>query len=82
MAACLKILQNHYDLVLVDMGPLEDARLNEGAWSGMAGGMIDAVVLVHNCRITSEAERRAFEEQLAAQGIAVTGIVENFVAED
>ena len=44
--------------------------------------MIDAVVLVHNRRITSEDERRTFEEQLAAEGITVTGIVENFVAEE
>ena len=69
-------------MVLVDLGPLEDAGLTDGAWSGTTAGMIDAVVLVHNHRITSEEERRAFEEQLAAEGIAVTGIVENFVAEE
>ena len=44
--------------------------------------MIDAVVLVHNPRITSDEQRTALEEQLAAAGIAVAGIVENFVAEE
>ena len=48
LAACLKILRNHYDMVLVDLGPLEDAGLTDGAWSRTAAGMIDAVVLVHN----------------------------------
>ena len=33
LAACLEILRNHYDLVLVDLGPLEDAGLTDGAWS-------------------------------------------------
>lgn len=82
LTACLKTLQNHYDLVLVDLGPLEEAGLADGAWSGAVGRAIDAVVLVHNDHVTSDAERTAFEEQLAAQGIAVMGIVENFVAED
>ncbi len=82
LPACLEILRNHYDMVLVDLGPLEDAGLADGVSSQTAARMIDAVVLVHNPRITSEEKRTAFEMQLAAAGIAIAGIVENFVAEE
>ena len=82
LAACLKTVQNHYDTVLVDLGPLEDVGLTDGTWSKTIGGMIDAVVLVHNDRITSEEERTALVGQLAAEGITVAGIVENFVTEE
>jgi Mrp family chromosome partitioning ATPase len=80
LPACLGILREHYDMVLVDLGPLEDARLADGDWSRTARS-IDALVLVHNPRITSTEQLTAFQEQVAAAGIAVAGIVENFVVE-
>jgi Mrp family chromosome partitioning ATPase len=82
LPACLGILRNYYDMVLVDLGPLEDAGLADGSRSQIVAGMIDAVVLVRNPRITSEEQLTAFERQLAAAGIVAAGIVENFVAED
>jgi Mrp family chromosome partitioning ATPase len=82
LPACLKTLRDHYDMVLVDLGPLEGAGSADDARRKQAAGMVDAVVLVYNPRITSEQQQRAFEEQLAADGIAVAGIVENFVAEE
>ena len=80
LPACLKTLRNHYDMVLVDLGPLEDVGLTDQ--NRDITEMIDGVVLVHNPGVTSEEELTAFERQLAAAGIAVAGIVENFVAED
>jgi Mrp family chromosome partitioning ATPase len=78
---CLKVLKEHYDLVMVDLGPLENAVLADGARSEMLAEGIDAVILVHGPQITSESQRIAVERKLAAAGIAVAGIVENFVAE-
>jgi Mrp family chromosome partitioning ATPase len=80
--ACLDILRNHYDMVLVDLGPLADVGLADGAASRVDAGMIDAAVLVHDGRITSEGQLAAVAGHFAAAGIAVAGIVENFVAEE
>ncbi len=82
LAACLGVLREHYDMVLVDLGPLVDAGLTEGAASRVAAAMIDGVILVHNGRVTSEGHMAAVAEQLSAMGIAVSGIVENFAAEE
>ena len=82
LPACLEILRHHYDLVLVDMGPLEDAGLADAAPIRTSAKLIDAVVLVHNHRITPEEQLTALAGQLAAAGIVVAGIVENFVIED
>jgi Mrp family chromosome partitioning ATPase len=80
LPACIGMLRDHYDMVLVDMGPLEDLRLADEVWSRTARS-IDALVLVHNRSITSAEQLTAFQEQVAAAGIAMTGIVENFVVE-
>jgi Mrp family chromosome partitioning ATPase len=79
LPTCLKALRERYDMVLVDLGPMEDAGLARGAWGRVTGNMIDGVVLVHNRRITSDEDEVAFEGELAVAGIAVAGIVENFV---
>lgn len=79
---CLDTLRDHYDMVLVDLGPLEDAGLYDLARAQEIAQMIDAVVLVHNDRLTSEDRLTTLVEQLAAAGIKTTGIVENFVPED
>jgi Mrp family chromosome partitioning ATPase len=81
LPACLRMLRNQYDLVLVDLGPLENAQLAKGA-RGQLAAEIDAVILVHNYRITPDDQQREFEKQLAADGIVVAGIVENFVTEE
>ena len=70
-----------YDMVLVDLGPLDGAGLPDGDLARQIAGTIDAVVLVHNERITSEEQRIMFEDQLAAAGIAVLGIIDNFATE-
>jgi Mrp family chromosome partitioning ATPase len=81
LAACLGVLRSHYDLVLVDPGPLMESKLLDGFGSGTPAGMIDAVVLVRNEGITSESQLTAYAGQLATAGVAVAGVVDNFVAE-
>jgi hypothetical protein len=67
--------------VLVDLGPLEDTGLAGGAPARAVPETIDAIVLAHDQRVTSEEQILKVEEQLAAVGIAAVGIVENFVVE-
>ena len=79
LSGCLDALRGNYDAVLVDVGPLENA----GIWEGLAGGglfqSIDALVLVRDHRITSQERLGEIQQQLAAAGIRLAGIVENFV---
>lgn len=82
LSGCLEALRNHYDMVLVDLGPLEDVGLGDPARAQDIAQMIDAVVLVHNDRITSQDRLTALAERLATAGITTAGIVENFVPED
>ena len=81
LPACLNILREHYDMVLVDLGPLEEAEPADGVISRTAR-LVDAIVLVRNHRLTSAERLAACQEELTAAGTAVAGIVENFVAED
>jgi Mrp family chromosome partitioning ATPase len=81
LPACLGVLREHYDMVLVDLGPLEETDPAQGGLC-RAARLVDAVVLVHNHRITSAEHLAACQEQLTAAGIVVTGIVENFVPAD
>lgn len=81
LPACINVLRDHYDMVLVDLGPLEDpAPVSRTV--GRTTRLVDAMVLVHNHRITSAEHLAACQEELAAAGTAMVGIVENFVAED
>ena len=80
LAACLETLRRHYEMVLVDFGPLEDIRQIGHAMAQTTGGKIDAVLLVHNRRITAEETLAGVEQRLSAAGIAVAGLIENFVA--
>ncbi len=80
LPACLGILREHYDMVLVDVGPLEEAESAEGAIRQTAR-LVDAVVLVRNHRLTSTEDLAACQQQLTEAGTVVAGIVENFVTE-
>lgn len=82
LADCLDTLRSHYDMILVDLGPLEDAGLGDPSRTQEIAQMIDAVVLVHNDHITSESRLTTMAEQLADAGITTAGIVENFVPEE
>jgi Mrp family chromosome partitioning ATPase len=80
LAPCIKTLKNHYEMVLVDLGPLEDIESIGDSLGRTTGGKIDAVLLVRNPRLTTEARLAAVEQQLTAAGVALAGVIENFVA--
>ena len=79
-AACVETLKNHYEMVLVDLGPLESIESFGDMLGRSAAGKIDAVLLVHNPRVTSEERLAAVEQQLTDAGIALAGRIENFVS--
>ena len=78
-APCIETLRKHYEMVLVDPGPLEDLGPVGDALARTAGGKVDALLLVCNQRITPEEDLSEVQERLSAAGIAVTGLIENFV---
>lgn len=75
-ATGLEVLRKHYDLVLVDLGEFDEG-IGEGA-SQTVVGWIDAVVLVHNLRSTSNDELGRTRRRATAAGFVEAGIVENF----
>jgi Mrp family chromosome partitioning ATPase len=80
LASCLETLRDHYEMVLVDLGPLENNEPIGASLSRAAGKHIDAVLLVHNGRLTSQKGLSEVQRNLTQAGINVAGIVENFVA--
>jgi Mrp family chromosome partitioning ATPase len=78
LAAGLDVLRQHYDFVLVDVGPLAD-RAAAGLPALGSGSRLEAAVVVHNPQ-TAGAERLAeVQDSLAAAGVAQIGIIQNFV---
>ena len=92
VADCIATLAAHYDLVLVDVGPLEDRERIGGAIAGRIGGLstekaskmsppwADAVVLVHDVRATSGQHLIEAQRCLRAADIVQAGIIQNFAA--
>jgi len=76
----VKRLRRRYDLVLVDLGALEGETGNGGTPLKAAATWLDAAVLVHNVRSSSQEQRTVAEKSLDAAGITLAGIVENFVS--
>ncbi len=75
MLETIDTLADHYDLVLVDVGPLDDLT----ALGGVLVGRLDAIVLVHNPSITTERQLAETQRHLADVQVPQTGIVCNFV---
>jgi Mrp family chromosome partitioning ATPase len=78
-AAALGVLRERYDLILLDLGRLYKRSKTAIGPFDSAGGWIDAAVLVHNVRATSQTELAQAHERLRAAGIAEVLTVENFV---
>jgi Mrp family chromosome partitioning ATPase len=76
----LKTLKDHYEMVLVDLGPLESIESIGEALGRVVDEKIDAVLLVHNGRITSAERLGNVERELTAAGVTLAGMIENFVA--
>ncbi len=78
-AALMGPMSQDCDLVLLDLG-----RVSKRGQSGVglmdgAGGWIDAAVLIHNVRSTSQLELTQAYQQLQSAGVAEVLVVENFV---
>jgi Mrp family chromosome partitioning ATPase len=82
LGPCLETLRDHYEMVLVDLGPLENNEPIGPALSRAAGRGIDAVLLVHNERVTPQENLGEVRRNLTLAGINVAGIIENFVASE
>jgi Mrp family chromosome partitioning ATPase len=80
LGSCLDILRRHYDMVLVDLGPLDEAEPVRQALSRSKPCPIDAFLLVHQ-QATPEEDLAEIERQLADEGFSVAGLIENFVVE-
>lgn len=80
LAACLDALKNHYEMVLVDLGPLENIDGAEDLARRIGNGQVDAAILVHNGRLTSDDRLAEIQRELDAANIAVAGVIENFVS--
>ena len=74
---CVERLRNHYDVVLVDLGPLENIPVDRGTpWNRNVG--LDCVLLAHNHRVTPKNELTEMQHRLTEAGMNVAGIIENF----
>jgi Mrp family chromosome partitioning ATPase len=81
LTSWIPVLRDHYVMVLMDLGPLEDIESlgDRSFWA--ADRMLDGILLVHNRHVTSEERLSGIEQQLAATGLAVTGVIENCTVE-
>ena len=79
MAESLEMLRKNYDLVLLDLGPLENPQSLGDLASGGLNCRIDAVTIVHKTGKVLATCLPAVRQSLAAAGVAVTGVIENFV---
>jgi len=82
MAQCLSILRRHYDAVLMDLGPLENADASGESPAWAAAGAIDAIIFARNGQLTSDEELFEMERRTTATGIAAVGLVENFAVQE
>jgi len=89
MVESLRMLRENYDLVLVDMDPLDERTLDTEfsddppkAPNSLARAIVtqlEAVMLVHDVSTTPPHHLGAVQRCLAATGVASAGVVENFI---
>ena len=79
LAENLDTLAAHYDLVLVDLVPMEALDRYGGSLARGIGGRLDAIALVHNEAITPQDRLVELQHSLAATDVTQVWIIENFV---
>jgi Mrp family chromosome partitioning ATPase len=72
-------LRHHFDIVLVDAGPLCGSPILERQLIDVMAGRIDAALMMKNLRRPDDGEFDAVGQALNDAGAKVIGIVENFV---
>jgi Mrp family chromosome partitioning ATPase len=79
-ASIFGTLREHYDLVLLDMMPLE-APTSIAELTAFAGAIrLDALYLIHNVRTTSREQLIATCSKLRGAGLPLAAVIENFVS--
>ena len=71
-----RTLRRHFDLCLLDMGPLTDA-LKRGLQGG-ADSPLDGVLLLRDVRITGADQVLLIARELHQAGLPIVGVVDNF----
>ena len=74
----IETLAAYYDLVLVDLGPLEGPDAVGGPLARAVASRLDAILLVQDVRATSDRQLAEVRRYLAATDIAQPGIIQNF----
>jgi Mrp family chromosome partitioning ATPase len=74
----IRTLATHYDLVLLDPGPLEELGVAGASLACGIGSRLDAIVLVHHGGITPAEDLDEVRGRLAGSEIVQVGVVENF----
>lgn len=79
LAQSIRTLAAHYDLVLLDPGPLEELDTVGASLARGIGNRLDAIALVHHGRVTPPEDLEDVVGWLAAAEITQVGVIENFV---
>jgi hypothetical protein len=79
IAASLETLARKYDIVLVDLGTLDEIEDASAPAHDVAARM-DAVVIVQNVRMTPPHHLTEVRKRLAASNMRYAGTIQNFVA--
>lgn len=82
LAACLERLRYHYEVVLIDLGPLESVDWAAGMPAWATASDIDSLLLVCNRRMTSDEQLSEVQRRLSAAGMPLAGLIENFSRTD
>jgi Mrp family chromosome partitioning ATPase len=82
MAESLNTLRKNYDLVLMDLGPLENPQSLGNLTTGGLNCRIDAITVVHKVGKILATCQPAVRQSLALAGVTVAGVIENFVPPD
>jgi len=79
IAASFDILAREFDVVLVDLGSLDQVE-DKDTFSYGAAARMDAVILVQNVRVTTPNRLAEVRQRLAASNLRYVGTIQNFVA--
>jgi Mrp family chromosome partitioning ATPase len=79
MAESLNTLRKNYDMVLMDLGPLENPQSLSNLTTGGLNCRIDAVTIVHKVGKVLATCLPAVRQALSLAGVAIAGVIENFV---
>jgi Mrp family chromosome partitioning ATPase len=74
----LRMLRKQFELVVLDVGPLEETGQTTLIKSLTDDGNVDGVLLVRDVRHTGHEEADSLVECLRAASIPVWGVIENF----